>query len=257
MNTVGNERGERKSREDKLFAVAEQQAGYFTTRQAQQAGYSYRLYHHHRKMGNWIAVEHGLYTLRYYPDVEDEELVKLSLWSRDRNGNIRAVVSHETALRLHELTDLMPNRIHLSVPGGFRKQPPEGVVLHKARLEQQDVEDRRGYQITTPLRTILDIARSTRVSPEHLEAAVVKALERGMVRRACLKVAIRTLKDKGRRELVKQLVFDDAPSSDDGGPSPRRDIAVERRSCLSRCALRCPSSSRDFSCKESSGSLRT
>lgn len=191
------ERG--KDRADRLFEVADRQAGYFTARQAREAGYEYRLQHYHRERGNWLPVGHGLYRLRQYPDVEDEELVRLSLWSRDRGGRPQAVVSHETALRLHELTDLMPDRVHLSVPKGFRKEPPKGVVLHKVRLEDGDVEDRRGYRVTTPLRTILDIARSPRVSPEHLEAAVAGALERGLVRRKRLQAALETLEDEGRR----------------------------------------------------------
>lgn len=190
-------------RADRLFEVADRQAGYFTSRQAREAGYDYRLQHYHRERGNWLPVGHGLYRLRQYPDVGDEELVRLSLWSRDRGGRPQAVVSHETALRLHELTDLMPDRIHLSVPKGFRKEAPKGVVLHKARFDEGDVEDRRGYRVTTPLKTIMDIVRSPRVSPEHLEAAVAEALERGLVRRKRLQAALETLEDEGRRSIVE------------------------------------------------------
>ncbi|MGI8649668.1 MAG: type IV toxin-antitoxin system AbiEi family antitoxin domain-containing protein [Rubrobacter sp.] len=113
------------------------------------------------------------------------------------------MVSHETALRLHELTDLMPDHIHLSVPKSFRKRPPKGVELHKIRLEDGDVEDRGGYRVTTPLKTILDIARSTKMSPEHLEAAVAEALERGLVRRKRLLEALETLEDEERRSIIE------------------------------------------------------
>lgn len=116
------------------------------------------------------------------------------------------LVSHETALGLHELTDLMPDRIHLSVPKSFRKQPAKGIVLHKARLEEGDVEDRRGYRVTTPLKTILDIARSPRVSPEHLEAAVAEALDRGLVRRKRLRDALGAIEDEGRRAIVERAM---------------------------------------------------
>ncbi len=129
--------------------------------------------------------------------------MRLSLWSRDRGGRPQAVVSNETALRLHELTDLMPDRVHLSVPKGFRKEPPKGVVIHKARFDEGDVEDRRGYRVTTPLRTILEIARSPKVSPEHLEAAVTEALERGLVRRKRLREALETLEDEERRSIIE------------------------------------------------------
>lgn len=189
------ERG--KYRADRLFEVADRQDGYFTARQAREAGYDYRLQHYHRERGNWISVGHGLYRLRQYPDVEGEELVRLSLWSRDRSGRPQAVVSHETALRLHELTNLMSYGVHLSVPKGFRKEPPKGVVLlHKAQFDGGDVESRRGYKVTTPLRTILDIAQSPGVSQEHLDAAVAEALERGLVRRKRLREALETMEGK-------------------------------------------------------------
>ncbi len=204
MDTTSARHEERgKDRSYRLFEVADRQAGYFTARQAREAGYDYRLQHYHRERGNWIPAGHGLYRLRQYPEVEDEELVRLSLWSRDRSGRPQAVVSHETALGLHDLTDLMPGLVHLSVPKSFRKEPPKGVVLHKSRFDEGDVEDRRGYRVTTPLRTILDIARSPRVSPEHLEAAVAEALERGLVRRKRLRETLETLEDEGWRSVVK------------------------------------------------------
>jgi predicted transcriptional regulator of viral defense system len=194
-----------RNKADRLFEVADRQAGYFTARQAREAGYDYRLQHYYRERGHWVAVGHGLYKLRHYPDVEDEEFARLSLWSRDKCGNPQAVVSHETALRLYDITDLMPGRVHLSVPKGFRKRPPKGVVLHKAQLEEADVENRGGYRITTPLRTILDLARSPRVSPEYLEAAISEALERGLVRRKRLRAAVETLEDE-RRAIAERAI---------------------------------------------------
>lgn len=200
-------KGRGKNRADRFFEVADRQAGYFTAGQAREAGYDHRLQHYHRVRGNWIPVGHGLYWLRQYPDAEDEELVRLFLWSRDRGGRPQAAVSHETALRLYDLTDLMPDRVHLSVPKSFRKEPPKGVVLHKARLEDSEVEARRGgYRVTTPLRTILDVASSPEVSPEHLEAAVAEALDRGLMRRKRLREALETLNDEERRSVAESAM---------------------------------------------------
>lgn len=113
MDTVSSGHEKRSGdRADRLFETADRQAGYFTASQAREAGYDYRLQHYHRERGNWIPAGHGLYRLRQYPTVEDEELARLSLWSRNRSGKPQAVVSHETVLRLHDLTDLMPAAIH-------------------------------------------------------------------------------------------------------------------------------------------------
>lgn len=206
MSTVAIEQGPRERRAERLFEIADWQAGYFTARQAREAGYGYRLQHYHRERGHWIPVGHGLFRMSRYPEGEDEDLVRLYLWSRDREGEPQAVVSHETALRLHGLSDLMPEKVHLSVPKGFRKRPPIGIVLHKSDLSEADVEHRNGFRVTTPLRTVLDIARSREVSPEHLESAVRDAVARGLVRRKRLKEELSRLEDDGRRRIAEEAI---------------------------------------------------
>jgi hypothetical protein len=109
--------------------------------------------------------------------------VRLTLWSRDRNDQPQAVVSHESALVLHDLSELLPGEIHLTVPPKFRKEPPAGCVLHKARLAPKDIEERAGFRVTVPLRTLLDVAASG-VPEEQLQKAVADALSRGLVRRS-------------------------------------------------------------------------
>lgn len=171
-----------------LYGIAEQQAGYFTAAQALEAGYSRASQHYHQKVGNWRREGHGIYRLAQFPHMPDEHYVRLMLWSRDRAGITQAVISHETALQAYELSDVMPALIHLSVPPGFRKQPPHGVKLHRQKLGPEDVTERDGYRITTPLRTLLDAASSA-LSAEHLAAAVQDALDHGLVRRRTLKQA--------------------------------------------------------------------
>ena len=172
----------------KLFQVASDQGGYFSATQALQVGYAYSQHHFHIARGNWIRVDHGIFRLRDYPPGGREDLIHLSLWSHNRQGEPQAVVSHHTALAVHELSDLMPAQIHLTVPSRFRKGPPRGCVLHKAALPEDDVEQRIGYSVTTPLRTLLDMA-DTPLSQEHLNKAVEDALERGLVRRRSLEKA--------------------------------------------------------------------
>lgn len=195
-------------REERLFKVADRQAGYFTARQALEAGYGYPLQHYHRERGHWVPAGHGLFRLRRYPEGENEQLTRLWLWSRNREGEPQAAISHETALGLWGLSDLMPERVHLSVPKGFRKRPPAGVVLHKADLAEGDVEERDGLPVTTPLRTLLDVARDRRVSPEHLESATREAVERGLVRQRRLREALPLIDDEERRRIVEEAMED-------------------------------------------------
>lgn len=196
----------REQKAERLFDIADRQAGYFTARQALETGYDYPLQHYHRGRGHWIPVGHGLFRLNRYPEGENEDLVRLYLWSRNREGEPQAVVSHETALRLHGLSDLMPEKVHLSVPKGFRKRPPKGVVLYKSDLAAGDAEEWNGVRVTTPLRTVLDVIRSREVSPEHLESAVREAVVRGLVRRKRLREELSRLEDDERSRIAEEAI---------------------------------------------------
>jgi len=165
-----------------LAAVAHEQGGYFTAKQAKKAGYDYSHLDYHVAAGNFERIEHGLYRLATVPPAEQDNLVRLALWSRNRQDEPQAVVSHESALVIHELSELLPGDIHLTVPPKFRKPAPRGVVLHKATLRAGDVEERPGFRVTTPLRTLIDAAVGE-TSQEQLEKALADALERGLVRR--------------------------------------------------------------------------
>ena len=47
--------------------------------------------------------------------------------------------------------------VHLSVPPGFRAKA-EGVVLHRAVVPPAEKEDHSGFWVTTPLRSLVDVA---------------------------------------------------------------------------------------------------
>jgi predicted transcriptional regulator of viral defense system len=171
-----------------LAAIAAQQGGYFTARQALGVGYAYPRQHYHVQTGDWERVARGVFRLREYPLPEREDLIVLSLLSHDRTGQPQAVFSYETALALYDLSDVNPARIHLTVPPGFRRQLPNGVVIHRGVVPTDDWEEHDGYRVTAPLRTLLDIAASPESWP-YLESAVRDALRRGLVQRRQLLAA--------------------------------------------------------------------
>ena len=168
-----------------LSKLAHHQGGYFTTKQAIRIGYGNRHLDYHESVGNFERVSHGLYRLPSVPFVDRDDLIRLSLWSRNQKDEPQAIVSHESALTVHELSEIIPRQIHLTVPKRFRKPVPPGCVLHKAEMDSSDIEEREGFRVSTPRRTLLDIAGS-RVSQEQLDKAVNDALSRGLVRRSQL-----------------------------------------------------------------------
>jgi predicted transcriptional regulator of viral defense system len=165
-----------------LLARAMAQGGYFTAKQAHQAGYRHQHLEYHTSVGNFERVAHGLYRFPSIPPGEYDDFIRLSLWSRNQKDEPQAVVSHESALVLHDLGELLLEKIHLTVPPRFRKHPPTGCILHKATLAREEIEEWVGFRVTTPIRTILDAAAGD-ISQEQLVKAVSDALARGLVRR--------------------------------------------------------------------------
>lgn len=193
-----------------LYEIADSQGGFFTANQALKVGYAYSQQYFHRQSGAWVQVGRGLFRLRDYPIGEREDLVRWSLWSRNQKGIPQAVISHETALTVHDLSDVMPAAVHLTVPPGFRKRALVGCVLHRAELSPADSEQRSGFRVTTPLRTLVDAAEST-LSQEHLDRAAYDALQRGLVRRLSLATAAcspaaRTRLDRALAALVEEMM---------------------------------------------------
>jgi predicted transcriptional regulator of viral defense system len=172
-----------------LYLTANGQGGYFTTKQAAAAGYTKQHVDYHVKAGNFRRVSHGLYRLPTIPISEHDEFIRLSLWSRGRDDIAKAVVSHESALALHQLGDLLPGKVHLTVPRTFRKIAPRGCALHVGKLSPADAAESAGFRITTPLRTLTDAADSNTVPAEQLQQAVADAMKRGLVRRSALAAA--------------------------------------------------------------------
>ncbi len=172
-----------------LYAVAESQQGYFTTAQAREAGFQDSTHPYHVKSGEWIREWRGIYRLTYFPQQTEGEWVVWSLWSRDRDGQAQGVYSHQTALSLYDLSDLMPSKIHLTVPKTFRRSaaPPKVLVLHRGGVPKADREARKGFVLTKPLRTLLDLLEEGDVPEETLAQAGKEALKRGLITRAELK----------------------------------------------------------------------
>src|SRR6266511_1343625 len=112
---------------DGLYWAAESQAGYFTAGQALAAGMDRStLRHHARPRGRYERVRRGLYRLRHFPSSPHEHVVAAWL-----DLPSPAVVSHESALELYDLSDVIPNAVHITLPRamrGRRRRP--GVRFH-------------------------------------------------------------------------------------------------------------------------------
>lgn len=162
---------------DRLYEIATEQEGHFTTAQAGEAGYSSQLLAKYLKGRKVERVRRGIYRIVHYPGGEHEDLVVAWLWS-ERFG----VFSHETALALHDLSDALPARRHMTLPGSWktrRLRIPRGLVLHHADLRKKDRTWSGSLPVTSPIRTLHDCAEA-HVAPDLLRQAVRDGLARGL-----------------------------------------------------------------------------
>lgn len=168
------------TKKQKLFETASLQQGYFTAQQAVRSGFSYRMHSHYKQSGQWLEIDRGVFRLAQFPNSPDEDYVRRSLWSRDRKGEPQSVFSHDSALAIHGLSDVMPSKIHFTVPSGFRKKTPKGCTVHKGKISSDEKEQREGFFVTKPLRTIVDSAESN-LSVDYLQQAIKEACDKGMI----------------------------------------------------------------------------
>ena len=166
-----------------LMAIAQDQQGYFTTKQAIEAGYADNTHTYHVRVGNWERVRRGIYRMTHLPVPEDGEMMAWLLWSRGRDEKPTAALSHETALSLFELGDFNPAKIHMTVPPTFRRNSrlPKSVVLHRAKFSVGEVTQLRGLEVCRPLRALCDIASSNPNSIVDLKPAAEDARRRGLI----------------------------------------------------------------------------
>jgi predicted transcriptional regulator of viral defense system len=166
---------------NRLFETAAAQQGLFTTKQAAEAGYSPQLLVHYVHTGKAVRVRRGIYRLVHFPAGDHEELVAAWLWS-----DLIGVVSHQSALALHELSDVLPPRLHITLPAAWRRRRfrvPLDVVLHHADVAPEERSWFGPVPATSAGRTLSDCAMGG-LSPELLRQAARQALRRGLVTRS-------------------------------------------------------------------------
>jgi predicted transcriptional regulator of viral defense system len=187
----------------RLFELASEQGGYFTAAQARERGFSKALLAHHAKSGRFLRVHQGLYRLREYPSSPREDVVAAWLTT----GREVTVVSHDSALDILGLSDVVPEIVHLTVPRAkrYRSASPR-VAIHTTtrRFGKSDVVVREGIRVTAPARSIVDAAQAG-TAPEQIMAAVSQALDRGMATESILLGVAKTRGGRVER-LVRQVI---------------------------------------------------
>jgi predicted transcriptional regulator of viral defense system len=163
----------------KLYQIAERQAGYFTARQARMVGFSHQALRYSVQAGRFQRIKRGIYRLVEFPEMPLADLFIAWL-----DAGERAVISHDSALALYGLSDLLPGEIHLTVPRTASRRR-QGVRLHTKRLALDEITWREGLPVTTVARTLADVILDG-LGEELVEQAVQEALTRGLITKTAL-----------------------------------------------------------------------
>lgn len=164
---------------DRLYELAEAQGGFLAAHQAADAGISRSTLSYHATEGNALErVGHGVYRLRRFPTPPHGHVV--AGWLAVARAD--AVVSHESALELLDLTDVIADTVHVTLPRSKRGlRTPHGVRIHftERLIDQGHRREVQGVPVTGVERTLADLLRAGGWT-EQIDLAVRQAIQRGL-----------------------------------------------------------------------------
>ena len=146
-----------------------------TTIQAREAGVDPTQLRLLAGRGRLEHVARGVYRVPVLPRSQYDDLAFAIAWTRGR-----AVISHESALVLHGLSDVNPLVVHLTAPRDNHPRAQGGgpVRVHRRELPADDVTMVDGIPVTTVARTIED-CYELGTDPAQLHLAIRQARQTG------------------------------------------------------------------------------
>jgi hypothetical protein len=170
-----------------VAGIAAGQWGMFTTAQAAGLGVSRAEVARLVSRGVARRLRHGVHIMEGAPSGA-LEIVRAEWLATDpartageRRGDADpVVVSHETAAQVYEIGDLPSGGVHLTSPGRLRTRQ-QWVTIHQQALSPKEYQWIEGLPVTTPRRTLEDIAMSGRWEASHLRTLAEDALNQGLL----------------------------------------------------------------------------
>lgn len=159
----------------RLWAVAVEQYGYVTTRDAAETGVPAVELRKLAHRGFLERTGRGLYRFPDVPVNEHTEYMEAVLWAGEG-----AVLSHDAVLALHSLGFANPSTIRVTVPRRVRKtHPRHDITLSQADLPDEDLTTYEGIPSTTVARALLDACGLLMTS--RLQEAATEARDQGLL----------------------------------------------------------------------------
>ncbi len=168
--------------EDALRELAAEHEGVFSAKEAAEAGVARALVVQLAHRGRLDRIAQGLYRFPSWPTTRLQQYHEAVLWPRAHRKLEYALVSHDSALELYNLTRLNPGVIHVTLPPKTRisRRQPTWLRLHFADVAENDRAWEQGIPTVSIPRAIED------VGPVHgtdmVHRAVSEARERRLLR---------------------------------------------------------------------------
>jgi hypothetical protein len=180
----------------RIAEIAAEQLGLFSTGQAIAAGATERVVRTRLHTGRWETVQPRVLRLAGAPVTSHQELLAACMAT-----SATAVASHRAAARLWGLPGFDSGMPEVTVTR-HRWHRLRGVRCHETlELPASDVTRCASIPVTTPTRTLIDVARYAPVP--HLEEAVDDALRRGLTTVDRLTARVDDLAAHGRRGIAR------------------------------------------------------
>ena len=235
---------------DAVTTLLTQQHGLITLTQCRAADLHAAQVRNLVRAARWERVAPGVYSV-----VHHRKTWLRSLWLAHLHAGSASVVSHESAGRLHRFSQVPAGRVAL-MDDSYRRHGPDGVRRHRAEdLRPDHITDFDGLPVTTPLRTIVDLASVLHIARMRLLVEEMSTSHRFSL--AAIGAALDDVRRPGKPGIVKLTrVLDDlGPGSgqprsklerllDDvirlsGLPEPRREHPLPGRGALVGFVDRC------------------
>lgn len=140
---------------------------YFSLKEAKTLGISSRVLSYLVKTEKIIRVSQGIYAFPGSLSIDNLDLINEALLAIPS-----AIVGFRTAIFLYDLSDDPAGNIHLIVP--YEKTPKvnlQDVQLHRTRTPLRSIQTQthRGFKVTTPEQTIVDLLKAGETMGQLLE----------------------------------------------------------------------------------------
>lgn len=154
-----------RSRMDELVAIAEENDGLLTSKQARNAGILDSVLVRLAQRGRLERTTRGVYRITHYPQSKFSQYREAILWAEASRGpeNPDVALSHETALAIFGISDVNPPVVHITVPktARLRRVRPKWIAIHRDDLGPLDVTLYEGLPVTSIAKTVTDVLDAT------------------------------------------------------------------------------------------------